>query len=158
VEARLRSQRAPRTAVHGDLWFGNVLAEGGSVCGVLDWETGAVRGDPLRDPVRFALAYALYLDRRTRPGRRTGGHPGLRSGRWGAGVAYALGGRGWFPGLVRGFLRASLAGVGVDPERWRDAALAGIAEVAAVADDEGFARRHLELFLELTRATSGGPA
>ena len=32
-----------------------------------------------RDLVRFALMYALYLDRRTRPGRRVAGHAGLRA-------------------------------------------------------------------------------
>ena len=90
--------------------------------------------------------YALFLDRRTRPGRRVAGHRGLRAGTWGAGVEYALDGHGWFPDLFRGFLKDGLARLGASPASWRDAALAGIAEVAALTDDHEFARRHLELF------------
>jgi hypothetical protein len=93
--------------------------------------------------------YALYLDRRTRRGRRVAGHPGLVAGTWGAGVEYALTGAGWFPEAFRGFLRDGLQRLGASPESWRDAAVAGIAEVAAVTDDRGFARSHLELLRRL---------
>ena len=114
---------------------------------MVDWEAGATSGEPVRDLVRFALMYALYLDRRTvrRPARR-GPSRAARADRWGAGVEYALDGTGWFPDLFRRFLGDGLARLGASPARWRDAALAGIAEVAALTDDHGFARWHLELF------------
>jgi aminoglycoside phosphotransferase (APT) family kinase protein len=146
---RLREHATPRTAVHGDLWQGNILLDGVSVSGVVDWEGGAAVGEPMRDLVRFALMYALFLDRRTRIGRRVVGHRALRAGDWGAGVAYALDGTGWFPELFRRFLRDGLARLGASPARWRDAALAGLAETAAFTDDDDFARLHLELFRRL---------
>jgi hypothetical protein len=144
--ARLRRETTPRTAVQGDLWVGNVLLAGERVSGVVDWEAAAASGEPVSDLVRFALMYALFLDRRTRVGRRVAGHRVLRAGDWGAGVGYALDGAGWFPELFRRFLRDGLARLGASPSSWRDAALAGIAEVAAFADDDEFARLHLELF------------
>jgi len=143
---RLRRNAVPRTAVHGDLWFGNILLDEGRASGVVDWEAGASSGEPVRDLVRFALMYAQFLDRRTRTGRAVPGHPGLRVGTWGAGVEYALSGDGWFPDLFRTFVRGGLARLGADPDRWRDASLAGIAEVAALTDDHEFALRNLELF------------
>jgi hypothetical protein len=117
-------------------------------------------GEPVRDLARFALMYALYLDRRTRAGRRVAGHAELRSGTWGAGVDYALDGSGWFPDLFSRFLSEGLTRLGASPASWRDAALAGIAEVAAFTDHDEFARRHLELFRRLAhrpRARNGGP-
>lgn len=149
IYARLRRNAVPRTAIHGDLWFGNVFVAGGQASGVVDWESGATSGEPMRDLVRFALMYALYLDRRTREGHRVAGHPGLRADRWGAGVEYALDGSGWFPGLFRRFLGDALSRLGASPASWRDAALAGIAEVAALTDDREFGRLHLELFRRL---------
>jgi aminoglycoside phosphotransferase len=150
IHDRLRRSYAPRTAVHGDLWHGNVLLSGGAVSGVVDWEAGVPIGEPLRDLVRFPLIYALYLDRQTRPGRPVAGHPGLRAGPWGAGVEYALEGEGWFPELFRAFLRAGLDRLGAAPDCWRDAAVAGIGEIAATTDDLSFGRRHLQLFRRLS--------
>jgi aminoglycoside phosphotransferase (APT) family kinase protein len=150
---RLRRQRAPRTAVHGDLWFGNILLDRGEITGVVDWEGGAVSGEPVRDLVRFAVVYSLYLDRRTKHGHSVAGHPGLRADRWGAGVEYALAGSGWYPKLVQEFLGSGLARLGASPSAWRDAFVAGVAEIAAFTDDDEFARRHLELF----RRLPGGP-
>ena len=150
IHDRLRRSCAPRTAVHGDLWYGNVLLSGGAVSGVVDWEAGAPVGEPLRDLVRFPLIYALYLDRHTRPGRPVAGHPGLRAGPWGTGVEYALEGNGWFPELFRAFLRAGLDRLGAAPDCWRDAAVAGIGEIAATTDDLNFGRRHLQLFRRLS--------
>lgn len=150
VHTRLRLDEVPRTAVHGDFWFGNVLVSDGRVTGVVDWEAAASSGEPVRDLVRFANMYALYLDTRTRSGRRVAGHHGLRSGQWGAGLEYAIHGTGWFPALYRQFLECGLARLGARPHRWRDAALAGIAEVAALTDHDDFARLHLELFRRLT--------
>jgi aminoglycoside phosphotransferase (APT) family kinase protein len=150
---RLRQQSAPRTAVHGDLWFGNILLDRGEITGVVDWEGGAVSGEPVRDLVRFALVYSLYLDRRTKHGRSVAGHSGLRAECWGAGVEYALAGSGWYPELVQEFLGSGLARLGASPWAWRDAFVAGVAEIAAFTDDHEFARRHLELF----RRLPGGP-
>jgi hypothetical protein len=155
ITARLRRNTTPRAAVHGDLWFGNVLCARGRVSGVVDWEAGCVSGEPVRDLVRFALSYALYLDRRTRPGRRVPGHPGLRAGPWGAAVVYSIDGQGWFPDLFRRFIQNGLARLGASRESWRDAAIAGLAEIAAFTDDDAFARHHLDLF---RRLADGGPS
>jgi aminoglycoside phosphotransferase (APT) family kinase protein len=145
LHGRLRRNTVPRTAVHGDFWFGNILLAGGEVSGVVDWEAGATCGEPVRDLVRFALMYALYLDCRTTAGRRVQGHPSLRAGS-GAGIEYAFNGTGWFPDLFRRFIGDGLARLGATSTSWRDAALAGLAEVAALTDDDGFARLHLDLF------------
>ena len=80
MHERLRGNAVPRTAVHGDFWSGNLLMDGRGLTGVVDWEAGSISGEPVRDLVRFALMYALYLDRRTRHGRRVAGHPGLVAG------------------------------------------------------------------------------
>jgi aminoglycoside phosphotransferase len=149
--AGLARHGVPRTAVHGDFWFGNLLVSRGNVSGVVDWEAASTSGEPVRDIVRFALMYALYLDCRTRPGGRVAGHSDLRAGPWGAGVQYALDGSGWFPDLFRRFVGDGLARLGAPRAIWRDVALAGIAEVAALTDDDVFARRHLELFRRLYR-------
>ena len=106
----------------------------------------------MRDLIRFAIAYALYLDRGTKPGRRVRGFPGLRASRWGAGIGFGINGSGWFPELVRDFVRDGLSRLGAPPELWRDAVLAGVAEVAARADDSGFAGAHLALFRQLSTA------
>jgi aminoglycoside phosphotransferase (APT) family kinase protein len=148
--ARLAAHATPRTVVHGDYWYGNLLVDGNRVVGVVDWEAGALAGEPLRDVARFAVSYALYLDRHVRPGHRVPGHRGLRAGTWGAGLAYAADGRGWFGRLVRDYLTAGLARFGLPGQLWSDLALAGIAEVAAGADHPEFARRHLDLLVQLT--------
>jgi len=149
IHAHLRTASTPWTVVHGDYWFGNLLVSGSSVVGVVDWENATISGQPMRDVVRFALAYALYLDRHTRPGHRVRGHEGLRAGRWGAGILYAIAGRGWFPTLVRRFIGDHLERLGAPRGLWRSAALAGVAEVAATADDPEFALRHLQLLRTL---------
>jgi hypothetical protein len=149
VVSRLAAVRTPRTVVHGDFWLGNLLLHDGQVRGVVDWEAGALVGEPLRDVVRFVLSYALYLDRHTRSGRQVAGHRGLRAGRFGAGVAAALSGRGWFAALVEDFVATALVRLGGPAGAWRDALIAGIAEVAATADHPEFAAGHLELLAEL---------
>jgi len=150
IHARLRQHATPRTWVHGDFWCGNILMADSRVSGVVDWEEAAESGEPVRDLVRFAITYALYLDRHTAPGRPVAGHRGFRAGAWGAGVAYALESDGWFPHLFHQFLCAGLERLGAPPACWRDAALAGIAEIAASADSLEFARQHLQLFARLT--------
>jgi aminoglycoside phosphotransferase (APT) family kinase protein len=156
INGRLGRNQTPRTAVHGDMWFGNVLLAGTQITGVVDWENCTTSGEPMRDLVRFAHMYALFLDRRTRPGRRVAGHRGLRADSWGAGVEFALDGAGWFPNLFRQFLKRGLARLGAPAVSWRDAAVAGIAEVAALTDDHDFARRHLELYRRLCRTGHAG--
>ena len=155
IHARLREHSVPRTIVHGDLWFGNLLLHGGRVTGVVDWEDADPRGEPVRDLVRFAIAYALYLDRGTRPGRRVRGFPGLLASRWGAGIDFGINGTGWFPELFRDVVRNGLSRLGAPADLWRDAVLAGVAEVAASADDSGFAGAHLALFRQLSTAQPG---
>jgi hypothetical protein len=150
LHGRLRASQAPRTAVHGDFWWGNLLLAGDQISGVVDWEAGSSCGEPTRDLVRFALTFALYLDRHSRPGRRVAGHPGLRAGVWGAGIEYAIDGEGWFPDLFRKFIQDGLSRLGADPGRWRDVALAGVAEIAATADHLDFARLHWTLFERLS--------
>ncbi len=157
LDARLRRETVLSAAVHGDYWFGNLLVRGGAVSGVVDWESAETAGQPTRDLVRFAVSYALYLDRRTRSGRHVCGHRGLRADSWGAALAFALDGVGWFPELLRAFVRDGLARLGASPAVWREAVLAGLAEIAATADEEEFARRHLALYRRLSRSAGSGP-
>jgi hypothetical protein len=149
VAARLASAAVPRTVVHGDFWAGNLLVTGDTVTGVVDWASGELSGEPLRDVARFALSYSLYLDRHTRPGRPVAGHPGLRADVWGAGIRYAITGPGWFGDLVRSFVASALGRLGAPAELWRDALLAGLAEVAATTDHPDFAARHRDLLVRL---------
>jgi aminoglycoside phosphotransferase (APT) family kinase protein len=154
LAARLASGRTPRTVVHGDFWAGNVLVAGGggtavTVTGVVDWPDGQLAAEPLADVARFALTYALYLDRHTRPGRPVAGHPGLRADRWGAGLRYAIAGQHWFGRLVSEFVTAALHRLGAPAALWRDVLLAGIAEVAVTADHPDFAARHRDLLFRM---------
>ena len=135
--------------VHGDFWCGNILHIAGVVSGVVDWEHAVVGGDPVRDRVRFALSYSLYLDRHTRAGSPVHGHAGLRADRWGAGIRYAVQGRGWYPELVAEFVGDGLEATGRSRDLWRTAMLSGLAEIAVRSDHDGFARQHLELLGEL---------
>jgi hypothetical protein len=156
IDRRLRRETAPRTVVHGDYWAGNVLSDGTSVTGVVDWEGGIERGSPVRDVARFALSYALCLDRHARSGRRVAGHPGLRAGAWGAGLHYAVDGSGWFPRLVRTVTMSHLERLGMRPERWRDVLVAGVADCATGADDDTFARCHYDVLAALVRRGHDG--
>ena len=153
LQDRLASLRTAATAVHGDLWAGNLLLAGGRVSGVVDWERAEVSGPPTRDLARFVLSYSLYLDRHTRPGRRVAGHPGLRAGEWGAGVAYAMTGAGWYPRLAQQFMAESLRAMGLPGWCWPDLLLAELAAVAAEADHADFAWEHLLLFRRLSRGS-----
>jgi Phosphotransferase enzyme family len=141
--------RVRRTAVHGDFWFGNVLVTGPMVTGVVDWEAGAAESWPLRDIVRFALSYSLYLDRHTRPGRRVIGHRGLRREGFAPGIVYALLGGSWFAAQLRLFLTQALSAAGIPGSLWYAAALTGIGEVAATANDDNFGAGHLQLLAGL---------
>lgn len=147
--ARLAEFATARTVVHGDYWVGNLLITGDRVTGVVDWEAGEPAGEPLRDVARFAVSYSLYLDRHTRPGRRVRGHRGLRADRWGAGLAHAVNGTGWFPDLVRAYVVEALQRLRIAPDLWRAVLLAGVAEIAATADHPEFARDHLDLLINV---------
>ena len=117
--ARLSGTRVPVVAVHGDYAPGNILADSGRVCGVVDWELGRSAGLPFSDLFKFAASYGSYLDRATPPTRGSlAGHPGWSQARetWGftpgwtnrTGILYAFFGSGWFPELVQGFLERHL--------------------------------------------------
>ena len=140
------------SVVHGDFWCGNILRRHGAVAGVIDWEHGTFFDDPLRDRARFALSYALYLDRHTVPGREVAGHRGLVAGPWGEGVRYAFAGSGWFPDLIRRFVSDGLQATGRDPGLWHEAVLLALSEVAVSSDHDGFAQHHLSLALSLARS------
>jgi Phosphotransferase enzyme family len=149
LAARLTAATIPRTVVHGDFWAGNLLVTRGVVTGVVDWAAGELAGEPLRDIVRFALSYSLYLDRHTRPGQPVAGHPGLRADGWGAGIRHAIAGQHWYGHVVRDFVACALARLGAPAGLWRAALLAGLAEVAVTADHPDFAARHRDLLLRL---------
>ncbi|TDU83934.1 phosphotransferase family enzyme [Kribbella voronezhensis] len=151
----LGAERVCRSMVHGDYWFGNLLVHDDVITGVVDWECGARSGWPLRDLVRFAVSYCLYLDRHTRPGRRVLRHRGLRRTGFGAGISYGLLGDGWLPELVRSYLRDGLAALGLPTELWYAAALTGLGEVAALANDDDFGSSHLELLAGLPLSAPG---
>lgn len=149
IATRLATARTPRTVVHGDFWAGNMLVTRDAVTGVVDWPTGQLAGEPLHDVARFALSYALYLDRHTRRGRKVAGYPGLRADRWGAGVCHAVAGDQWFGRVVADFVSGALSRLGAPPTLWRDVLLAGLADVAATADHADFAARHRDLLWHL---------
>ncbi len=147
LRARLRRHRAPRTAVHGDFWMGNLLTHNGTLTGVVDWERFEPAGSPVRDLARFAIAHAQYLDRHTRPGRRvTPGHPELVAGTPGAAVTYVLAGTGWYPRLARTYLADGLRRLGLPPSCRPDLLLAELAALAAEATDPDFADQQANAF------------
>lgn len=149
LHTRLRAATVARTFVHGDFWAGNVLIDRRAVTGIVDWEFARPDDDPLHDVARFALSYSLYLDRHTRAGRRVPGHPALRAGRPGGGVLYAIDGEGWYPELVRLFVGNALDRLGARGVTVRDVLIAGVAAIAAEADDPDFAALHVDLMHEL---------
>ena len=146
---RLRRHRAPRTAVHGDFWMGNLLTHEGKLTGVVDWERFEPAGSPGRDLARFALAHAQYLDRHTRAGHRVPGHPELLARVPGAAVTYLLTGTGWYPRLVRGYLAGGLRRLGLPLSCGRDLLLAELAALVAEATDAGFADEQADAFLRV---------
>ncbi len=149
AEDHLAGRSTSLTFVHGDFWFGNVLVGDGAVTGCVDWEAALPQGPPLRDLARFAISYALYLDRHARVGRPVPGHRGLRRDGFGAGVRHALLADTWVARYLRAFLGDGLERVGLPRWLWYDVALVGLAEVAVTANDATFARAHLELLASL---------
>ncbi len=154
LHAQLSQHTTPRTVVHGDFWFGNILVDmAGAVSGVVDWEQGLAHGEPLRDVGRFAASYSLYLDRHTPRGRPVPGHRGLRADHQCAALQYALTRRGWYPEQLRRFLADHLHRLGLPASLSYPLAWAAVADVAATAVDEEFAWRHVELLRDLPDPT-----
>jgi Phosphotransferase enzyme family len=129
VCAHLAGVSVPLVAVHGDYAIGNLLVDetAAQIAGVVDWELGQPCGLPFTDVLKFAASYGSFLDRAVPPRRgEVRGHPGWAeaSRRWGGpgtwpnrvGLLYAFTGTGWFPRLVRQFLREHLTRLGAPPE------------------------------------------
>lgn len=154
---RLAEHVTPRTVVHGDFWFGNLLTKEHRVVGVVDWESFVLSGEPLRDVARFAVSYALYLDRHTLPGHRVRGHRGMRADIWAAGIHHLLRGEGWFAAITQNYLTLALGRLGLPVHLWRDVLIGGIADVAATADHPNFAEHHLGLLAQLAPPVATAP-
>lgn len=153
LDGRLAPYEVAPRVVHGDFWAGNVIVRGDTIRGVVDWERWEPAGNPLRDLARFAVGYSLYLDRQTRLGRRVRGHAGLVAGSRTGGVGYAIDGSGWYPGVVRGFLAAGLARLGLPAPLGRDIVLADLAALAAESTNPDFARKLWSIFAALSGRT-----
>lgn len=153
ARSRLARLRAPRSAVHGDFWMGNLLVGGDRVTGVCDWEYFRPVGPATADLARLVLVGVTYLDRHTRPGRPVRKLPGLRAHGLSENVRYVLTGSGWLPELIRGFLHDHLARLDLPDGCVQDLLALEAARIAAEATDAEFARAHLQLLpaLEETR-------
>jgi Phosphotransferase enzyme family len=123
----LRGTPLPLVACHGDYWAGNLLVEGGQVCGVVDWERATLDELPLWDLVKAAGSAAYHLDRyRSVPRHGPGALPGWGDlGPW-SGVAdpqFAVGfraafvQRGWLADLSRQALVTAFQRAGI-PLGW----------------------------------------
>ena len=126
----LKDATVPVTGLHGDFWMGNLMLGGRSrhtaITGVIDWELGGPTGTPIHDIYKFPTSYGFYLDR-TVPwgGGKVKGHPGREDaeGRWRAytpwpnmlGFGHTYFGQGWFPDLVKTFIRERESALGIDP-------------------------------------------
>jgi hypothetical protein len=64
-------------------------------------------------------------------------------------VLYAIDGEGWYPELVRLFVGNALDRLGARGVTVRDVLIAGVAAIAAEADDPDFAALHVDLMHEL---------
>lgn len=154
LDTRLARHQVTERIVHGDFWAGNVMVRAGAVCGVVDWERWEPAGNPLRDLGRFAVGYSLYLDRQTRPGAQVRGHAGLVAGSPAGGVGYGIDGSGWYPSILRSFVAAGLARLGLPASLGRDVVLAELAELAAESTNPEFARNLWRTFAVLSGRTS----
>ena len=127
----LKDAKVPVTGLHGDFWMGNLMlgaAKGGktAITGVIDWELGGPAGTPIHDVYKFPTSYSFYLDR-TVPWAKGAvkNHPGREdpNGRWRSytswpnmlGFGHGYWGRGWFPELVKSFIRERESALGIDP-------------------------------------------
>ena len=99
----LAAARTPERSCTATTGPATCCCTGGRVSGVVDWEAGALAGEPLRDVVRFVLALRALPGPAHPPGPAGAGPSGLRAGRFGAGVRRRAG----RPRLVRRAGRAS---------------------------------------------------
>lgn len=156
---RLDGLTSCRAVVHGDFWHANILldpVEERSISGVVSWYDGDPAGWPLRDPVRFALRYSHSLSRSLLPQRPLLGRDARETVVGGAsGVRLALLGRGWLTRSVRTFLQGALQRLEMPAERWWDAAVVGIAEIAAAECDPRLAAEYLRLLARLPAPPNG---
>jgi hypothetical protein len=128
----LRGTPLPLVTCHGDFWAGNVLVERGRVCGVVDWERGALGGLPFWDPVKAVGSAAYHLDRYRSLARRgravlpgwgdLGPWTGLGEPRFATGFRAAFVQRGWLADLARERLTGAFGGAGI-PLAWLPVAL-----------------------------------
>ena len=134
----LKDAKIPQTGLHGDFWMGNLMLGGTgrgqqtAITGVIDWELGGPSGTPIHDIYKFPTSYGFYLDRTVPWAKgKVKGHPGREdpAGRWrsysswpnmlGFGHSYFSSadgtGTGWFPDVVKGFIRDRETALGIDP-------------------------------------------
>lgn len=155
---RLDGLTSCRAVVHGDFWHANVLLEPSDqqrISGVVNWYDGDPTGWPLRDPVRFALRYSHSVGRSLLAQRATLGWGGRGSVGGAAGIRLALLGQTWLGRSVRPFLRRALQRLDLPPERWLDAAVVGIGEIAAAVHEPRLAVEHLRLLARLPAPPNG---
>jgi SAM-dependent methyltransferase len=123
----MRGTPLPLVTCHGDFWAGNVLVERGRVCGVVDWERGALGGLPFWDLVKAVGSAAYHLDRYRPLARRgravlpgwgdLGPWTGLGEPRFATGFRAAFVQRGWLADLVRHRLTGAFRRAGI-PLGW----------------------------------------
>jgi aminoglycoside phosphotransferase (APT) family kinase protein len=128
----LKDAKVPQTGLHGDFWMGNLMLEGSrrgrqaTITGVIDWELGGPSGTPIHDVYKFPTSYGFYLDRTVPWAKgKVKGHLDREdvSGRWRSysswpnmlGFGHTYFGKGWFPELVRTFIRERESALGIDP-------------------------------------------
>ena len=141
--------RTPITATHGDYAIGNILLRDGDVTGIVDWERGQPAGLPMLDVLKFATSYSSYLDRAQPPRRDViRGHPGWTAAlrRWPqsptwrnfTGFMYGFFGDGWYPDLVRQFVRNHATRLGHTPETTSVMLRIFLAEQATALDNAAY--------------------
>jgi hypothetical protein len=123
----LRGTPLPLVTCHGDYWAGNVLVEQGRVCGVVDWERGALGGLPFQDLVKAVGSAAYRLDRYRSLARRgpaalpgwgdLGPWTGIGDPRFATGFRAAFVQRGWLADLARRHLTGAFRRAGI-PLAW----------------------------------------
>jgi phosphotransferase family enzyme len=157
----LADVKIPTTSVHGDYCIGNVLLDGDTVTGVVDWELGRQCGLATTDVFKFAASYGSFLDRAI-PQHNDGltGHPGwgdVRS-RWGKrstwtnliGFIYAFFGSGWFPEIVRDYLAANYSRLDCSLEVQPLFLAMFVAEQVLILDNRAYRRGYRELLRVLS--------
>jgi aminoglycoside phosphotransferase (APT) family kinase protein len=152
----LPHQPAALGVVHGDYAIGNLLVDGPSLAGVIDWELSRPAGVQLSDVLKFAASYSSFLDRAAPP--RAGvmhGHPGWQAARqrWQSpsgwtnltGFMYGFYGEGWYPDLVRTFVSRHAARLGLPPAAVPVLMRTFVVEQATVLANRTYARGYQEL-------------